>query len=167
MVTSSNPPFEACRAGTCAALQMLSASEQWREQWLALQQRRLARDHAALHGTLTAMRDANDWNDFASGSQAVLRDYLSASAAIWQDSVAAAMQGAGAWSDTAREAMQQWQQSMNGWQPGPAVGGALPMREWMAAFERAVSPAQAAQAAQGDPATQARPPRERGARHAG
>jgi hypothetical protein len=143
---------------------MLSAGERWREQWLALQQRRFARDHAALHGTLDAMREASDWNDFAAGSQAVLRDYLSASAAIWQDGVAAAMQGAGAWSDTTRDALLQWQQSMSRFQPGSTGGGALPMREWMAAFERAVSPVPAAE---DEPAHAARRSRERRARSAG
>lgn len=161
MVTLSNPSFDACRTQACAALQMLSASQQWREQWFVLQQHRIARDSAALRGTLEAMRDAKDLNDFAAGSQTVLRDYLSASAAIWQEGVAAAMQGAGVWSDTARETMQQWQQSMSGFQPGPA-GGALPMREWMAAFERAVSPAQAANGGSAAPQRQSR---ERGAHH--
>lgn len=161
MITASRSPFDACRAQACTALQMMSASQPWREQWLAFQQRRLARDSAALRGTLEALRDAKDWNDFAAGSQAVWRDYLNASAAIWQDGVAAAMQGALAWSDTARETMQQWQQSMSGFQPGPA-GGALPMREWMAAFERAVSPAQAANGGSAAPQRQSR---ERGAHH--
>jgi len=165
MTTPSTLPFDACRAQTCAALQMLAAGQQWRETWLTLQRRRLSRDSAALRGTLEAMRDANDWNDFAVGSQAALRDYLSASMAIWQEGVAATMQGAGAWSDTARETMQQWQQSMNGF-PGSFGGAALPMREWMAAFERAVSPAAAAGDAAAKRTTQARRAADSGAHHA-
>ncbi|TDV13865.1 hypothetical protein [Paraburkholderia caballeronis] len=171
MVTASNPPFDACRANACAALQMMSASQQWNEHWLALQQHRFERDRDALRGTFEALRDAKDWNDFAAGSQAVWRDYLSTSATIWQEGVAAAMQGAGAWSDTAREAMQQWQDSVSGLQQGAAGGAALPMREWMAAFERAVSAASAmhpadAAAAKGA-ATHARDSRPRGAHHVG
>jgi len=150
---------------------MLSESQQWQEQWLALLQRRVARDRAALRGTLEAMRDAKGWNDFAEGSQAVWRDYLGASAAIWQDGVTAAMQGAGAWSDAARDAMQQWQQSMSGLQQGSAGGAALPMGEWMAAFERAVSAAQAMDgglaASASASAKPARESRARGAHHVG
>ena len=171
MVTLSNPSFDACRTQACAALQMLSASQQWREQWFVLQQHRIARDSAALRGALEAMRDAKDLNDFAAGSQTVLRDYLSASAAIWQEGVAAAMQGAGVWSDTARETMQQWQQSMSGLHQGSVGGAALPMREWMAAFERAVSAAQAMDgglaASASASAKPARESRARGAHHVG
>lgn len=159
MVTGFNPSFDACRANACAALRMLSDSQQWSEQWLSLQRRRVERDRAALRGTLEAMRDARDWSDFAEGSQAMLRDYLSASAAIWQDGVAAAMHGAGAWSDSARDTIQQWQQSMSGLQQG-AAGGALPMRDWMTAFERAVLPVPAADASSATA-------RESGAPHAG
>lgn len=169
MVTLSNPSFDACRTQACAALQMLSASQQWREQWFVLQQHRIARDSAALRGALEAMRDAKDLNDFAAGSQTVLRDYLSASAAIWQEGVAAAMQGAGVWSDTARETMQQWQQSMSGLHQGSVGGAALPMREWMAAFERAASSAQAAYGNAATPEPEAVPhagqSRESGAQH--
>lgn len=138
MATPSNSPFEAYRANACTALEMLTASQQWREQMLTLQQHRINRDIEALRGTLEALRDAKDWNEFATGSQSVLRDYLSTSAAIWQEGVTAAMQGAGIWSDSTRDAFQKWQDSVGGLQPGAAAGAALPMREWMAAFERAV-----------------------------
>lgn len=152
MVTASNPSFDACRPHARTALQMLAQGQQWREQIQKLQQRRLERDRAALEGTLETLRDAHDWSDFAAGSQTILRDYLSASAALWQESVAAAMQGAGAWTDATRDAVQGWQDAFTAWQPGQAAGAALPMREWMAAFERSVGVAPAANGAAGDAA---------------
>lgn len=141
MVTASNPSFDAWRVNATAVLQMLSQGEQWREQLLSLQQRRYERDRAALEGVMETLRAAQDWSDFATASQSVLRDYLGASAAIWQESVAAAMQGAGAWTDTARGIAQSWQDSLGGLEPGAATASAMPMREWMAAFERAVGAA--------------------------
>ncbi|WP_233869521.1 hypothetical protein [Paraburkholderia adhaesiva] len=139
MVTASNPSFDACRVNANNALQMMKHSQQWREQLLKLEQHRLERDRAALEGALETLSHAQDWSDLAAASQSVLRDYLSESAAIWQEGVAAAMQGAGAWTDTARDIAQNWQDSLPGLQPGAATASALPMREWMAAFERAVS----------------------------
>lgn len=141
MVTVSNPSFDAYRGNASVALQMLTHGQQWREQVLKLQQRRLERDRAALEGTLESLRAAHDWSDFAAAGQSVLRDYLSASAALWQEGVAAAMQGAGAWTDTARDIAQNWQDSCAGLQPGSAGTSALPMRDWMAAFERTVGAA--------------------------
>jgi hypothetical protein len=141
MVTASNPSFDACRVNARAALQMMTHGQQWREQILKLEQHRIERDRAALEGTLETLGHAQDWSDLAVASQSVLRDYLSASAAIWQEGVAAAMQGAGAWTDTARDIAQDWQDALAGLQPGAATATALPMREWMAAFERAVSAA--------------------------
>lgn len=139
MATVSNPSYEACRVNACAALQIMTHAQRWREEVLKLEQRRLERDRTALEGALRTLRDAHDWGDFAAASQSVLRDYLGASAAIWQEGVAAAMQGAGAWTDTARDIAQDWQDSMTGLQSGTAAVSALPMREWMAAFEQTVS----------------------------
>jgi hypothetical protein len=138
MVTASNPSFDACRVNACNALQMMTHGQHWREHILKLEQRRLERDQAAIEGTLETLRHAQDWSELAVASQSVLRDYLSASAAIWQEGVAAAMEGAGAWTDTARDIAQNLQDSITGLQPGAGTASALPMREWMAAFERAV-----------------------------
>jgi hypothetical protein len=138
MATVSNPSFDAYRFNASAAIKLFAQGEQWREQVLELQQRRLARDRAALEGTLETLRDAHDWSDFSTASQSVLRDYLSASAALWQAGVTAAMQDAGAWADAARDLTQEWHDSLSGLQPGTITPSALPMREWMAAFERAV-----------------------------
>jgi len=147
MATVSNPTFAAYRVNASAALHWLAQGQQWREQMLKLQQRRLARDRAALESTLETLREAHDWSDFTTASQSVLRDYLKESAALWQEGVTAAMQGAGAWTDTARDLAQDWQESLAGLTPGTDTPSALPMREWMAAFERAVGGAFAASGA--------------------
>jgi hypothetical protein len=139
MVTASNPSFDAYCVNASAALKMLAQGQQWREQIMELQQHRLERDRAALEGALETLRDAHDWSDLATASQSVLRDYLNASAAIWQDGVTAAMHGAGAWSDVARDMTQHWHDSLCGLEPATVTASAMPMREWMAAFERAVS----------------------------
>jgi hypothetical protein len=143
MATVSHPSFDAYRVNASATLHWIAQGQQWREQILKLQQRRLARDQAALEGTLAALREAHDWSGLTTASQSVWREYLSVSAALWRDGVAAAMQGAGAWADTARDLAQDWQDSLAGLQPGANMPSALPMREWMAAFERAVGGAYA------------------------
>jgi hypothetical protein len=156
MANAPYPSFDAYRTGAAAALQLLVQQQQWREHALKLLQRRTERDRAALEGTLESLRHAQDWSDFAAASQSVWREYLGASAALWQEGAAAALQGTGAWTDFARDMTQQWQDSLGSLQSGAAgakSGAAMPMREWMAAFERAVGvaaqgAAQAAQAAQ-------------------
>lgn len=147
MVTASNSPFDTCRANAAAALTMLTQGQQWREQLLKLQQRRLDCERAALEGTLDTLRHAQDWTDLATQSQAVLRDYLSTSTAIWQESVTVAMQDAGAWAETARGLARNWQESLARMQASSPATSAMPMRDWMTAFERAVGAAVADSAA--------------------
>ncbi|MEM5310777.1 hypothetical protein [Paraburkholderia sp. JHI869] len=155
MATASHPSFDAAsvgqalgasfdnyRANTAAALRLLVGQQQWREQLLKLEQRRIERDREAVEGLLESLRTARDWTDFAVATQSVWRDYLGASTTLWQESVAAAMQGASTWSDSARDFTQQWQEACAGAQAGASkVPGALPMREWMNAFERAMASA--------------------------
>lgn len=147
MSNVSSPSFDAYRSGTSAALQWLVHQQQWREQAANLLQRRIERDRAALESTLASLRGAQNWSDFGAASQAVWRDYLMASAALWQESAAASVQATGVWANAARDVMQQWQDSLANLQPGAAagaVGAAQPMREWTAAFERAMSAASGA-----------------------
>jgi hypothetical protein len=155
MATASHPSFDAASLGNAmgasfdtyrtnasAALRLLVGQQQWREQMLKLEQRRLARDREAVEGLLESLRTARDWTDFAVATQSVWRDYLGASTTLWQEGVAAAMQGASTWSDSARDFTQQWQEACAGAQANASkVPGALPMREWMNAFERAMSSA--------------------------
>ncbi|MFP6560227.1 hypothetical protein WJ542_18265 [Paraburkholderia sp. B3] len=143
MATVSFSAFDAYRVNASAALQLLEHGQQWREQLLKLQQRRLARDRAALESTLESLREAHDWSDFATAGQSVLHDYVGASTALWQEGVAATLQGAGAWSDLARDLAQNWHDSLGTFQPGAGTASALPMRDWMAMFERAVGSAYA------------------------
>ncbi|HTR07087.1 MAG TPA: hypothetical protein VMJ11_10615 [Paraburkholderia sp.] len=140
MVTASHPSFDTYRANTTAALRLLVGQQHWREQMLKLEQRRLERDREALEGMLESLRTARDWTDFAIATQSVWRDYFGTSTALWQEGFAAAMQDASTWSETARELAQQWQDACGGARPGASnAPGALPMREWMNAFERAVN----------------------------
>jgi hypothetical protein len=140
MVTASHPSFDTWRANTTAALRLLAGQHQWRERLLGLEQRRLERDREAIEGWLESLRTAHDWSDFAVATQSIWRDYLSASTSLWQEGCAVAMQGASAWSETARDVAQQWQDACAGAQRGAAgAPGALPMREWMNAFERAMT----------------------------
>jgi hypothetical protein len=155
MATASFSSFDAYRVNASAALQLLAHGQQWREQLLKLQQRRLARDMAVLEDTLESLRDAHDWNDFATAGQTVLRDYASASTALWQEGVAAALQGAGTWSDLARDLAQNWHDSLEAFQPDAGTTTALPMRDWMAAFERAVGSAYAVKSGDSKAGTEA------------
>ncbi|NIE65808.1 hypothetical protein [Burkholderia sp. Ax-1719] len=152
MANVSHPSFNAYRSGTSAALQWLVHQQQWREQAANLLQRRIARDRAALESMLESLRRAQSWSDFGAASQTVWRDYLLASAALWQESTAASVQVTGVWANAARDVMQQWQDSLAQLQPvtaaaatpAAAIDAAQPIREWMAAFERAMSAASSA-----------------------
>ncbi|MBB3257644.1 hypothetical protein F4827_002509 [Paraburkholderia bannensis] len=155
MATVSYPLFNVYRSGTWAALQWLVHQQQWREQVVGLLQRRIARDRNALESTLEAWRGAQSWSDFGAATQTVWRDYLIGSAALWQESTAASVQVTGVWANAARDVMQQWQDAFAQLQPGTAaaagaigpvgtIDAAQPMREWMAAFERAMSAASSA-----------------------
>jgi hypothetical protein len=142
MVTASHPSFDTYRANAATALRLLVGQQQWRERLLKLEQRRLERDREALEGVLESLRTSRDWSDFAIATQSVWRDYFGASAALWQEGFAAALQDASTWSDTARDLTQKWQDACTGAQAGAAgAPGALPMREWMNAFERAMNSA--------------------------
>lgn len=133
------PPFNGYRTGFTAALNLFAPGLEWRQQWLDLQSSHLARDEALLAGALEAAGSANDWSDWMLANQSVLRDYVSASTALWQQTATAAIHGAGAWSDSARDVLQQWQDVWTNAQPGANSGAALPMRAWMAAFEHRVA----------------------------
>ena len=153
MPNASHPSFDAYRSSASAALQWLVQQQQWRAQIVNLLQRRIARDQAVLDGTIESLRGAQSWSDFGAASQTIWRDYLMASAALWQESAAATVQGSGAWANLARDMLQQWQDTFAGLQPGAVAaatpgGVALPMRDWMAAFERAMSAASGAAPAQ-------------------
>jgi hypothetical protein len=144
MPDASHPSFNSYRTGTSAALQWLVHQQQWREQAANLLQRRIERDRAALEGTLESLRSAQDWSDFGAATQTVWRDYLLASAALWQENAAATVQGTGVWANAVRDMTQQWQETLEKLKPGATAlasqsGAALPMREWMAAFEKAMT----------------------------
>ncbi|MBN3853773.1 hypothetical protein G3N59_10315 [Paraburkholderia sp. Ac-20340] len=160
MPNASHPSFNAYKSRTSAALQWLVQQQQWREQAANLLQRRIERDRAALEGTLESLRGAQDWSDFGAATQTVWRDYLLASAALWQENVAATVQGTGVWANAVRDMSQQWQDTLEKLKPGAVAqpgrsGAALPMREWMAAFERAMSAAGSAGTAVSKDAAQA------------
>lgn len=131
MANVSHPSFNAYRTGATAALQWLAYQQQWREHALKLLYRRMERDRAALEGTLETLRDARDWNEFAIASQSVWRNYLGASAALWQEAAVAALQGAGAWAGLMRDMAQQWQDASAGLLqgvPGTQSDAAMPVR---------------------------------------
>jgi hypothetical protein len=152
MPNVSPPSFDAWRSSTSAALQWLVHQQQWREQAANLLQRRIARDRAALEATLASLRGARSWSEFQAANQAAWREYWVASAALWQESAAANVQATGVWANAARDVMKQWQETLATLQPGAAAAAApaaavsatQPMREWMAAFERAMSAASGA-----------------------
>ncbi|WP_322104318.1 hypothetical protein [Paraburkholderia sp. J41] len=139
MVIASQPAFDAWRASSTAALRLVQGRQQWREQWLQFQQRRFERDRAALEGMADVLRDAHDWNDFTMASQTVWRDWFNANAALWQDTAANAVQGSLLWADVARDFSQQWTDTCAGLGAAANPRAARPMREWMSAFERAMS----------------------------
>ncbi|QGZ63262.1 hypothetical protein [Paraburkholderia acidisoli] len=140
MVTASQPAFDAWRAGSIAALRLYQGRQQGREQWLQFMQRRVERDRAALEGAMDALREARDWSEYAIASQTVSRDWFNASAALWQETAANAVQGPLLWSEVARDFAQQWTDVCAGFGAVTmSMRAARPVRAWMNAFERTMS----------------------------
>lgn len=141
MVSAFQPGFDAWRAGSTAALRLVQGRQQWREQWLQFEQRRFERDSAALESTVDALRDAQDWSDFAVASQTVCRQWFNASAALWQETAANAVQGSLLWTDIASNGSQQWAEVCASMGAAMTANSraARPMREWMNAFECAMN----------------------------
>jgi hypothetical protein len=138
MANEYNALLETCRANATIALRLLALGQQWRQQALAWQQRRIERDSSAVQQALGALAHAQDWNEMVAGYHTVVRDYLSASTALWQDGVQIATQAPREAGAGMQEALRQWQGACAGeWHKLTAANGAaVPMRDWMAAFER-------------------------------
>ncbi|WEY40672.1 hypothetical protein [Paraburkholderia sp. SUR17] len=138
MANEYNALLETCRANATIALRMLALGQQWRQQALAWQQRRVERDRNAVQQALGALAHAQDWNEMVAGYHTVVRDYLSVSTSLWQDGIQIATQAPREAGNGVQEALRQWQGACTGeWHKLTAANGAaLPMRDWMAAFER-------------------------------
>ncbi|WP_114810593.1 hypothetical protein [Paraburkholderia kururiensis] len=138
MANEYNALLETCRANATIALRMLALGQQWRQQALTWQQRRMERDRNAVQQALGALAHAQDWNEMVAGYHTVVRDYLSASTSLWQDGIQLATQAPREAGNGVQDALRQWQGACAGeWQKLTTThGAALPMRDWMAAFER-------------------------------
>lgn len=138
MANEYNALLETCRANATIALRMLALGQQWRQQALAWQQRRVERDRNAVQQALGALAHAQDWNEMVAGYHTVVRDYLSVSTSLWQDGIQIATQAPREAGNGVQEALRQRQGACTGeWHKLTAANGAaLPMRDWMAAFER-------------------------------
>lgn len=142
MATALQPSFDAWRAGSIAALRFFQSREPWRENWLQFAQRRFERDRTALEGAMDALRESRDWNECAIASQTVWRDWCNASAALWQDTAANAVQGSLLWVDVARDFSQQWSDACAGIGAATlSTRAARPLRAWMSAFESTMNDA--------------------------
>jgi len=160
MATEFTTPLDVYRANLGLALRMLSAGHEVRQQACEFEMLRIKRDLAAMNVTREAAAGARDWNDFGASCQTMLRDYIAATANLWQQGLVSAMQQQSARSDGMREALAKWQSTWTDqWQKNAGTSPmAIPMQEWMRHFEQAVKGALEGHAAFGAGMNSAVPP---------
>jgi hypothetical protein len=172
MIEVSKAWFDGCRTGMATVFELATLAQGWRKDLHELEGKRIARDHAAARRMQEASR-AVDWHGFSADWQSALRDYLSATAQLWQDGIRIAGGNQGALASALERATGNGFAAWNGWWRGlPAFeASAQPAREWMSIFERMMAnagapAALAANLAEGVPdAAQKRA--ARGEQHAG
>jgi len=137
MLINANAWLSGSRAGLCATLDMLALGQDWRRDLYELEGKRIARDQQMTRQMEQAAR-ALDWQAFSAGAQSALRDYLSASADIWQDCIRIATGNQGSLAVTVERASGEWRSFFS--EVCRGVSGfnaaATPAHAWIAAFER-------------------------------
>ncbi|APR39298.1 hypothetical protein [Paraburkholderia sp. SOS3] len=137
MIDVSKAWFDECRAAMATVFELAALAQGWRNDLHELEGKRIARDHAAARRMQEASR-AVDWHAFSADAQSALRDYLSATAQIWQDGIRIAGGNQGALASALERASGNGFAASTGWWRGlPAFdASAQPAREWMSIFER-------------------------------
>jgi hypothetical protein len=93
---------------------LMTGCEKWCEQARALEAKRVERDLGALRQQCEAVANATDWSEFNSASQAVVRDYLKATANLWQEGMGVAMRNQSAFGEAFFDAMKSWHSTGTG-----------------------------------------------------
>lgn len=75
-------------AAVDATLRMVARGQDLRNEWHALQQRRIDRDRDTTRRLQAALGDAHDWHAFGDAWQQSLSAYAQASSIIWLDTAA-------------------------------------------------------------------------------
>jgi hypothetical protein len=142
MTYSAKSWFGECRSGFTTWFELATVAQGWRRDLHDLEGKRIARDQAAARQMQDAARAA-DWNGFSADAQSALRDYLSATAQIWQEAVRLASGNQGALASALERAVGNgfatWAEFWRG-MPGIDATG-QPAREWMSIFERMMNTA--------------------------
>ncbi|MGA7776758.1 MAG: hypothetical protein WCA85_03475 [Paraburkholderia sp.] len=139
MATESTTPLNLSRANMGLALRVLSFWHEARQQVCEFEMLRIKRDLAALHATREAA-GADDWNTIAASCQTILRNYMEASASLWQQGLTAAIKQQTATNDGMGDALAKWQASWaEEWQKSSGMNAtAMPLQEWMQGCEQAI-----------------------------
>jgi hypothetical protein len=88
---------------------LMTVWEECRQDACTLEAKRIERDLGALRQECEAIANAKDWSQFNSASQAVVSDYLKATANIWQEGIGVAMRSQSAFGEAITDAMKSWQ----------------------------------------------------------
>jgi hypothetical protein len=137
MLINANAWLSGSRTCLCATLDMLALGQGWRKDMYELEGKRIARDEQMARQMEQAAR-AIDWQAFSSGAQSASRDYLSASADIWQDCIRIATGNQGSLAVAVERASGEWRGFFSEVCRGvPGFdAAATPAHAWIAAFER-------------------------------
>jgi hypothetical protein len=147
MTSGSKTWFSGYRTDLATMFELAALEQSWRKDLHELEGKRIARDVATVRRMQEATRAA-DWQGFCADAQSALRDYLSATAQIWQDSIQIANGNQGALvsaleraSGNAFAAWREFCRDMPGFDAADQ-----PAREWMSIFERMMTTAGASPA---------------------
>jgi hypothetical protein len=144
MTYSPKSWFGECRTSFATFFELATLAQGWRSDLHDLEGKRIARDHAAARRMQEAVRAA-DWAGFSADAQAALRDYLSATAQVWQDGIRLASGNQGALASALERAagngFATWAEF---WRGMPGIDAAdSPVRQWMSNLERMMDTASA------------------------
>ncbi|BFG79983.1 hypothetical protein PTKU46_80170 [Paraburkholderia terrae] len=114
METEFTNSFNLGRTNLRLALRLVSLAHEWQQHAGELQARRIERDIEALRREHEAVADAKNWSEINAATQAVMRDYLAASASLWQEGMNVAMRNQNAFGEAIADWLKNVQSAWTG-----------------------------------------------------
>ncbi|MBB4514970.1 hypothetical protein [Paraburkholderia fungorum] len=141
MAGTSIIPFDLYRVNLALALQMLSFSQEARQQACEFEMQRIRRDLAAANAIRNAASGVCDWNGFAVSCQTIARDYMETTTRLWQQGFASTVRLQNGCGEGLREALATWQSAWSEQWPThvPMNPAMLPWQNWLRSMENTLA----------------------------
>jgi hypothetical protein len=123
------------------ALQMVSVSQEARQQACEFEMQRIRRDLAAANAIRNAASGVCDWNGFAVSCQTIARDYMETTTRLWQQGFASTVRLQNGCGEGLREALATWQSAWSKQWPThvPMNPAMLPWQNWLRSMENTLA----------------------------